>query len=143
MNNLYWIIVILFVLFLMIRGRIKKRGYFWKAKDGTKLSFKEFLKRWKDGIEGITPVQQAKTQLMGLWITLTGIITGLIINVLIRIKPHWIWIEIVLAGSFIVTGTSMIGSYQTYKIKKRVENSMRKLMEKKNVKKVRTAKKRG
>jgi len=34
-----------------------------KDRYGNKLTWKEFISRWKEGIEGITPSQRIKTQL--------------------------------------------------------------------------------
>jgi len=118
-----WLIVIIFIL-LIIWGGIKRRGYFLKDKAGNKLHFKEYMKRWGQGIEGITPVQITKTQLMGTWIVITGVIAGIVINALTRMKNQWIWIEIVLIGSLIVSTTQIIGAYQKYKILKKVEQAM-------------------
>ena len=34
-----------------------------KDKEGNKLTFKEFMAKWKDGIENITPLQKLRTQI--------------------------------------------------------------------------------
>ena len=49
-----WIIISLFVLIVL---RVILRGFFWKDRQGNKISFKEFMKRWRTGVEGITPLQ--------------------------------------------------------------------------------------
>jgi len=121
------ILIILAVAVLIIIIKVKKRKYFWKAKDGTELSLKEFLARWKKGVEGITPIQQTKTTLMGIWITTTGIIAGIVVNALIRLKDMWWWIEIILIGSLIVTGVSLLGTYQKYKAYKRIDEEIKKI----------------
>ena len=123
------LIVILAAIILIITIRIKKRGFFFKAKDGSKLSFKQFMKRWGKGIEGITPLQQTTTQLLGIWITMTGIIAGIVVNALVRMEGVWWWVEIILVGSLIVTAVSLLGLYQKYKIYKRVDEEMKKLNE--------------
>jgi len=122
-----WLVVILFFLIIIIRN--KKRGFFWKARDGSELTIKQFFKRWGKGIEGITPLQQSKTQLFGTWIVISGIIAGIMINILTRIKNQWYWITIVLMGSLIISSISMVGIYQKYKIQKRVEQTMKELNE--------------
>lgn len=117
---------------------IKRRKYFAKDMKGDKLGFKEFMKRWKLGIEGITPLQQAKTNLMGTWIVISGILGGIIINALVRIGTQWIWIEVILVGSLIVTVMQMIGGLQKYwrfketdKVQKQFEKELKENMKKK------------
>jgi len=121
----WWVIPVILVLLTILR--VKSRGYFWRAKGGEKLKFKEFMKRWKVGIEGITPLQSTKTQLMGIWITLTGIIAGIVINVLMRMKGQWIWITVVLFGSLILVIMNFVGTLQKYWKFKIVEQEIKKL----------------
>lgn len=128
----YWIALILFIA-LIIRARIKKKGYFWEDKQGNKLSFREFTKRWKQGIEGITPLQQTKTQLMGMWITITGIFAGIVVNAFVRLTGVWWWLEIILIGSLIVTGVQFIGIYQKYLVQKKIDNAMKEAEYEKNI----------
>lgn len=107
--------------------QIKRRGYFLKDINGNKLKFKEFMKRWKEGIEGITPLQQAKTVLLGNWIVVSGILSGMIINALVRVKSQWWWIEIILLGSLILVVIQMIGGLQKYWRFKAIEKAQREL----------------
>jgi len=123
MNNWIILIVLAFVL-IGIRVRVKKRKFFWKDKRGNELSFKEFFGRWKSGVAGINPLQQIKIQLMGIWITLTGIISGIVVNALIRMENIWWWVEIILVGSLIITGVQMLGTYQKYLSLKAVQKVM-------------------
>ena len=121
-----WIITILFVV-IVIFARIKQRGFFWKAKDGTELSFKEFLKRWKSGIEGITPIQQTKTTLMSYPLLLGGQITGIIIMIFRR---EW-WLILILGGSLPMTLMGLLSTYQKYCQQKRIYDAMKELEVKK------------
>jgi len=123
----WWIIPTIIVGLLILRIII--RGYFWKTKSKEKLSFKEFMKRWKGGIEGITPLQATKTQLMGIWITISGIIAGIIINCLVRIQYQWIWITVILSGSFILVIINFISTLQKYWKFKKIEEEIKKLNE--------------
>lgn len=120
-----WFVIVLFFLIIIIR--VKVRGFFWKARDGSELTLRQFFKRWRKGIEGITPLQQTRSQLLGTWIIITGIVSGLIINLLVRIEHQWYWVSIVLVGSLIITITNMIGTYQKYKIHKKVEQTIKEL----------------
>ena len=45
-----------------------------KDRKGEKIKWKEFFKRWKDGIETMTPKQQIKAVLWGYWILILGIV---------------------------------------------------------------------
>lgn len=120
-----WLIVILFILIVWVR--IKRRNYFWKARDGVELTLKQFFKRWEKGIEGITPLQQKFTQLLGIWIVISGIIAGIVVNLLVQMKDVWWWVTIILVGSLIITVMQLIGTYQSYKRYKIIDEQMRKL----------------
>jgi hypothetical protein len=130
-----WVILII-ILFLFIR--VIKRGYFWKAKDGSKLSFKQFMKRWKDGVEGITPLQQTKTTLWSYPLVLGGIITGMIIMV---IRQEW-WLLIILTGSLPMSLMGLLSTWQKYKQQKRISDTMKELEDKKPKKKININKRR-
>lgn len=120
--------LIVFLFFLIIKIiQVRKRKYFAKDTEGKEVKFKSFFKKWKDGIEGITPLQQAKTNLMGNWITLTGIVAGIVINALVRMKNQWVWIEVILFGSLVLVVVQMIGGLQKYWRFKEVEKVMKKL----------------
>lgn len=128
--GLFWIILIIKII------KIRRRGYFVKDNYGEELKFKKFMSRWKDGIEGITPLQQARTNLLGTWITLTGIISGIIINALVRMEGQWVWIEIILLGSLVLVVMQMISGLQRYwkfketdKIQKKFEADLKRDVE--------------
>lgn len=120
--NWYVVLGFLLVIFIVII-RTKKRGYFWKAKDGTKLSLKEFFKRWSQGIEGITPLQQTKTTLWSYPLVLGGILTGIIIML---IRQEW-WLLAILCGSFPLSLMGLLSAVQKYKQQKRIYDAMEEL----------------
>jgi len=83
--------------------------------------------------EGISPIQQSRTTILGNWITLSGILAGIIINALVRVKNQWIWIEVILLGSLVLVVIQMIGGLQKYwrfkevdKIQKKLEEELKK-----------------
>lgn len=96
---------------------------FWKDKQGNKLTFKEFMNRWKQGIEGITPLQQARIQLRGTQITLLGILFGIIVTFL-ALKTLW-WVLIILIGALTNTIAQWIGIYQKKLVFERIEETMK------------------
>jgi len=122
--------------------KIRKRKYFAKDTEGKKVGFKQFMKRWKEGVEGISPIQQSRTTILGNWITLSGILAGIIINALVRVKNQWIWIEVILLGSLVLVVIQMIGGLQKYWRFKEVDKIQKKLEEelKKDLKELDTVK---
>lgn len=81
-----------------------------RTKTGEVISWKEFMKRWKQGILAITQLQQVKTQLMGQMIVLIGIITGMVFS----FQLDYAWLFLILLGSFFVSGVGMLGTYQRF-----------------------------
>ena len=94
-----------------------KRGFFWRDKKGKKISLKEFKNRFKKGVEGITPLQTLKTQILGTRIMLLGLFLGLLVS-LYGWKNLW-WVAIILVGALINTGIQYLGLVQQ---KKRLED---------------------
>jgi len=88
--------------------------HFWKTKTGEKLSFKDFVKRWKDGLTNITPIQKIKTQIGGTRIMLIGLFLGLAVSIY-GWKNLW-WVGIILIGALINTGVQYLGLIQQRKL---------------------------
>ncbi len=131
MKTIWKIIIpvcILFIIFI----RTKARGYFWKIrKTKEELTFKQFFKRWRRGVEGITMMQQLKSQIMGTWIVISGMLAGIIVNAIIRLKNVWWWLEIILCGSLLITSMGLVGTLQKYWRQKQVEETIKELEKKK------------
>ena len=89
-----------------------------KDKAGNYLTWKEFMARWRKGIEGITPLQQTNTQLVSTIIMLVGIVAGIVIT-LFAIKSLW-WLCLVLFGALGNTLVSYLGLYQKKQVLKRI-----------------------
>lgn len=98
----------------------------WKTKDGEWITPKEFGKRWSKGIEGVTPLQQTKSQLVFTWITIIGILCGIVVSI-VAIKTLW-WLGIILLAGLGNTFVGMIGIYQRYKQLKRVDEMLKRGM---------------
>lgn len=84
--------------------------YFWKDNQGNKLSFKQFSKRWKEGIQKITPLQQARVQVRSTVIMLIGILAGIVVSIM-NFSKIW-WVTIILVGVFGFTTVQLIGLLQ-------------------------------
>ena len=89
----------------------------WKDKEGNWITAKEFTTRWKQGVEGITPIQQTKSTISGYLIIFIGVLWGLIL----AYKSGTWWLFIILIGSTVVTGTQFIGTLQKYILLKKME----------------------
>ena len=85
-------------------------GKFWKDKEGNKLTYTQFISRWKEGLQGITLYQQTKMQLNSTYIMLIGILCGFVIT-LFNLKNLW-WLTIILGAAFFNTGVSALGLWQ-------------------------------
>jgi hypothetical protein len=120
----YWWILGIISIVIIIYIRIKNRGYFWEDKYGNQLSFKEFMGRWRRGVEGITPVQQSLTSLWSYPLIFGGIITGIIINI---INKTW-WLLLILCGSLPITIMQIISLYQKYRSQKKAQDAYREAM---------------
>ena len=116
-----WIILIIFISIVWIRVEI--RGFFWKTRDGEELCFIDFMRRWKNGVEGITPLQQTKTTLWSYPLVIMGILTGMIIMVL---RKEW-WLILILTGSLPMTLIGLLSTWQKYKQQKRIDETMKEL----------------
>lgn len=94
--------------------KIKARGYFTKNVKGEEIKTRLFFHLWKKGIEGITPLQQAFTMLIGSYIMLFGVVGGMVVNAVVRMEDQWIWVEVILAGSLLLIILQIIGGLQKY-----------------------------
>lgn len=97
-------------------------------KSGEKITGREFMRRWKKGIEGITPLQQASTIIRGTFIVLIGIIWGIVFAIIFSM---W-WLGVILLGSLIITCAQLLGQYQKYWQLKKIDDMIKSTMEVKN-----------
>jgi len=91
-----------------------------KTKAGEVISWKEFFKRWGEGIEGITPLQKLQAQMNGIIIQLIGLNLGFVITIL-NFKTLW-WVSIILFGGIIVSGIQHLGVKQQINNLKKFES---------------------
>lgn len=94
----------------------------WKDSDGRWIDFREFRTRFAKGVEGITPLEQTRTQLIFSWITVVGILCGLGVSI-VAWKTLW-WLGIILLAGLGNTLVGIIGIYQKYKQLKRIEDAL-------------------
>ena len=89
-----------------------------RDKDGNYLTTKEFFKKWGEGIQKITPLQQVKIQRNSTWLVILGVVIGLYSTFVTQV---W-WLFIILVGSFFLTIVNYIGIVQRLKILQDVED---------------------
>ena len=89
-----------------------------RDKDGNYLTTKEFFKKWGEGIQKITPLQQVKIQRNSTWLVILGVVIGLYSTFATKV---W-WLFIILVGSFFLTIVNYIGIVQRLKILQDVED---------------------
>ena len=88
-----------------------------KDKQGKSYTFKEFMKKWKEGMEGITPVQQLKSNALGYYLVFLGEIVGVITAIWMK---QW-WLLIIMFGSIVLSVVAYIGNWQELQLMIRQE----------------------
>ena len=91
---------------------------FWTDKSGKELTFKEFLQRWRNGLEKVTPLQQVNLQINATFIIIIGLCSGIVISI-IGIKTLW-WLMLILIGGLFNTVVQMLGLWQKKQILSRL-----------------------
>ena len=124
-TNWEWTIIF-FILFVLIL-RVLVRGFFWKTRSGEKLTFKQFMKRWKVGLEGVTYMQQLKMQIWGIWVNILGLVLGIIVMSISRPQNLWWWLLIILSAGLFLVIVGLIGVLQKYWIQKRIDQTIKEL----------------
>ena len=84
------------------------------------MKIKQFFKRWKEGIEGITKKQQIKMQVQSMYIMLLGISLGIMIS-MINLKDLY-WLLIILIGGYFNATIGILSLMQQYRMIKKIEN---------------------
>ena len=101
----------------MFTGSINKMVYIWVDKKGNKLTFKEFMVRFKSGLEGVTMLQKVALQIWSTIIMLIGILCGIVITLFV-FKTAW-WLTIILCAALFNTLIQLLSLWQQKRILKR------------------------
>lgn len=129
-------VLIVLVIALIFIGAIKRR---WKKKHGYNLTLKELFKRWGKGIDGITPIQVAFSQLLGTITFMAGVIFGLVTSFFIVFLPKInsgavgflttrpVWFFVTMLGSFILATLGLLASIQKYRRTKMINDKMKEI----------------
>jgi len=86
---------------------------------GNYLSWKEYWTRFKTGVEGITPFQQARMSYRSTWIILLGIVLGIVFASM-SLANLW-WLLVILIGALGNTMVQQIGNYQRLSLLRRLQ----------------------
>jgi hypothetical protein len=108
-------------LIIIIKGLIRI------IKNYRKLGRKEFFNRLRDGTERITPTQKTRAELIGIIISTVGLLVGVIVMPIYRIKGVWVWVEITLIGGLIIELVQLLSKIQLYKLNKKQDEIMKSL----------------
>lgn len=92
----------------------------WKVKNEW-IDRKEFMRRWKDGITKVTPLQQTKVTLLSFVPLLVGMVWGITVS---AINKQW-WLVVTLAGAVGISGMQVFSTYQKYIILERIERRLK------------------
>jgi len=98
----------------------------WKDKEGNKLSSKEFLKRFKEGVSNITPVQKLQNEVRSTFTMFIGYVVGLISLIIYRDSFVVIWFTyaliIIFLGATWSNGIKWFALRQQLKLFKNMDN---------------------
>ena len=92
----------------------------WTDRQGKQVTAKEFMQRWKQGIQKVTPLQQTKAQLWSYSLIFIGIIIGLFVT----FNSNTYWLFIILLGSFGISFIQFLGIFQKYLMLKNIERRL-------------------
>ena len=95
----------------------------WRDSSGRWIDGKEFKSRFAKGVEGVTPLQQTRSQLVFMWITVIGILCGIAVSIW-KLSSLW-WLGIILLAGLGNTVVGMIGVYQKFQQLKRVNEMIK------------------
>lgn len=88
-----------------------------KKSTGEWKTIREFLSEVKEGMEKVTPLQQTIVTLWGIFISIIGIVWGIIFSIGIGYK----WMALILVGGLIVAIFQFLGNWQRKQVLDRME----------------------
>ena len=81
----------------------------WTDRAGKEVGAKEFMVRWGEGIQKISPMQTTVIQLVGALFMLVGVVIGLFV-----VWSTTKWLFVILLGSFLLVIVNLIGTLKRY-----------------------------
>lgn len=98
---------------------------FWTDRNGNKLTFSEFKERWKQGIAKVSQLQQVNASIKFTWLTLAGLLCGIVVSSW-QFNTLW-WLTIILVAAFGNTGVGMLGLWQKRQMLENIEKQMKQI----------------
>jgi hypothetical protein len=92
----------------------------WTDKAGKKITGKEFMERWKDGMTRVSPLQQIKITLISYTPVFLGILWGIIVTAM----SHTWWMFSILIGSLGISAVGAFGTLQRYLLLRKIEKEV-------------------
>lgn len=86
------------------------------------MSIKQFMARWKKGIQEVTPYQQTKIIYKNTWLVVVGISLGIYYS--ITQFEILYWLAIILIASLVNTLIAQLGTYQKLKMLEQFEKGV-------------------
>ncbi len=102
-----------------------KMSFMLKTKDGEKISIGEAMKRFKVGVENITPLQKLQNEIRGNYIIFSGFFVALV-AVIIGLDDIGLiayGLILIFIGSIITTGLKILGLRQQLKFFKNMDDN--------------------
>lgn len=96
---------------------------FWKTKTGEELNFKQFIERWKQGINEVTPMQRLESSIFFQQIMTLGFFLGLCLA-LYKYETMW-WLAIILFGGLGMNIIQYKGLKQQLNVFKKIEEQFK------------------
>lgn len=97
-----------------------------KDKEGNKITTKEFMQRWKEGIQNITPIQKLQNDSRSTFVTLVGFIISLIALIVFRDQMPISWLTygliLIFVGSVWSNGVKWLMIRQQVKLFKNLDS---------------------
>jgi len=99
----------------------------WKTKSGEVISWKEFGKRWKTGMQNLSPKQRSQNDILSTWITLIGFIASIIALLFFNDKFGLVTygIIIIFIGSIYSNSIKLFSLYGQLKVFQNIENQLK------------------
>jgi len=98
-----------------------------RTKDGELITWKEFGKRWKEGMVSLTPVQRLSNEFISTFISFIGFLVGFVALIIFMDKLIVSWFAygliLIFAGSAYSTFIKLIGTRQQLNFFRKMENS--------------------
>lgn len=102
-------------------GLLTNERHVWTDKAGNKLTFKQFISRWKEGMQNVTPIQQIKAQLPSYALILIGVALGLFFSY----KSRTWWLFIILLGTLMINSVSLLNLWNRYTMLKKINDEIK------------------